>query len=448
MKKYAFVLLFILYFLSVIHDSILIGVLLSLVACVVLGLSFQGARTITRTISGILILLSIVLGIVYGMEPASIILGVQQNIPILVLILLAPLIAVPLRLSGYLSSIESVLISQKEKPNRAYGGLLMILFMLSPVLNIGAVRLTHEVVKDIGFDISFLGKAYVSGYLSAVVWSPYFASVATVLFMMDVSFSSYVMVGLIFGILQIFISLLLFVSRQSGSEAHGAGLKQNEMHKQDWSNVQKIFLFIILLMGMLIITERFLPLEMISIITFSTVLIPLLWGVLSGKLGPTITDMKETVRTVSRASNETLMFLTAGLFASVMMQTDFNDLLTPYFMTIADMSALLLILAIILLTIGLTMIGLHQIIVVPLIMLQVSPEAVGFSPVTMAFVFILAWSLSVVTSPISLTNLLVSNILKTRWSIVAFRWNGPYVAVMLIIGVAIALLLRAFSFFS
>lgn len=442
MKQVLIVLMILIYLINIFTDQKSISFSLSLVSFIILVISFYGGQYLSRNISLILIVITILLSFVYKMDWQIVYYGIQQNIPILSLILMAPLITIPLKLSGYLNSVINVLNSFRHNTVKAYSGVMLFLFIVSPVLNIGSVRLTHEIVRDIGFTKKFLGKAYVTGYTSAIVWSPYFASIATVLYMLEVPLSKYIIFGILLGFIQISISVIIFYFN------HDKVLSQNHYDesivgnlKNDWFNIYKLFTLIILLIGALVFIERITEIEMITIIILSAIIIPFLWGLLTNNIKNIIGEMKKVTSTFNNSNSEVILFLSAGLLASVMSQTTLNDMLTPFFVTLAEYSYILLIIVIIFLILFLTLIGLHQIVVIPLIILQTPPEAVGIPPLALAFVFILGWSLSVVTSPISLTNLLVSNLLNSKWWVVGFKWNGLYIFILFIIGSFISIVL-------
>src|SRR5699024_11601431 len=82
-----------------------------MLAFITLVFSFIGSNTFSRVISSLLLIASILIAIVYGMDWKTVLYGINQNVPILSLILMAPMIAVPLRLKGYLASLFNVLKS-------------------------------------------------------------------------------------------------------------------------------------------------------------------------------------------------------------------------------------------------------------------------------------------------------------------------------------------------
>src|SRR5699024_778005 len=208
------------------------------------------------------------------------------------------------------------------------------------------------------------------------------------------------------------------------------------------SDLYKVFLSIAAFIGLIVLIEYLTKGSIITIIILTAIFIPILWGVLTSNIKPVLKEIIRISVTFPNFKNETILFLSAGLLASVLLVTSFGEILTPLLVEISDYSYILFVITILFLIISLTLIGLHQIVVVPLIIIQVPPELVGIDPLVLSFIFILGWSVSVVTSPVSLTNLLVSNLLKTKWWEIGFKMNGLYLVILSFVGIILAIVLN------
>jgi len=445
LKQALMILMIFTYLISVFTGLELVTGILSILAFITLVFSFIGSNAFSRVISSLLLIGSILIAVLYGIDWKTVLYGINQNVPILSLILMAPMIAIPLRLKGYLTSLFNVLKSLSGNTIKAYSGLMTFLFVISPVFNIGSIRITHDIISEIGFSKRFLARAYIPAYTSAIVWSPYFASVATILYMFeDLSLSDYILIGLPLGIIQILISILIFyIFRNKTDVEQNISMEIDSYQlKKDWNNIYKVFISIAAFIGLIILIEYITKGNIITIIILTAIFIPILWGVLTSNIKPVLKEIIRISGTFPNFKNETILFLSAGLLASVLSGTSFGGILTPLLVEISDYSYILFVITILFLIISLTLIGLHQIVVVPLIIIQVPPELVGIDPLVLSFIFILGWSVSVVTSPVSLTNLLVSNLLKTKWWEIGFKMNGLYLIILSVVGIILAIVLN------
>jgi hypothetical protein len=436
-------------------DATFLRIFLSSLTFIVLILCIFHADKIPKMMGIVLLGLSLLIGVVNETSILSILNGFQKNLPILTLILLAPFITIPLKMSGYLHSTFYLMEELKKKPNKAFFGLSGFIFVISPILNIGAVRITHEIIKELDFKQTFLAKTYVIGYTTALVWSPYFASVAMVLHLMKVEMSSYILIGFIFALLQFLLGNLLFRLRTSNKKEIQRSTDNATGHLEDiqsypnhlaghYRNIIKLFFMIITVISLLIVLEYITRLPMLLLVGLSALVIPIIWGVISKKTRPTLGEMKDFIFHLDQASNEIVLFISAGLFASVLVNSPASNVFDQLFLSTASISSLLFITLVVFLVVFLTFIGIHQIIVVPLLVIQVDPELIGLSPLLLSFVFIMAWCVSIALTPISATNMLVSNLLKEKWWKVGIKWNGLYVLSVYIAGIIVFCVLKFF----
>lgn len=116
--------------------------------------------------------------------------GIFLILPLICLLALAPLLSIPLRLSGFFHAIEVLLRNLMHQPKKLYAGITGTLFLLAPVLNLGSVRILNEFLEEIKLPSAMSAKSYLVGFSTAVLWSPYFASVSLVLHYLNISLKS------------------------------------------------------------------------------------------------------------------------------------------------------------------------------------------------------------------------------------------------------------------
>lgn len=62
---------------------------------------------------------------------------------------MAPLLSIPLRLGGYFQSISVLLKNLLVQPKKLYAGITGTLFLLTPILNLGSVRIINEFLDEL-----------------------------------------------------------------------------------------------------------------------------------------------------------------------------------------------------------------------------------------------------------------------------------------------------------
>ena len=75
--------------------------------------------------------------------------GILMILPLICLVTLAPLLSLPLRLGGYFEAISFLLRNLLHQPKKLYAGITSTLFLLSPILSLGSVRIINEFLEDL-----------------------------------------------------------------------------------------------------------------------------------------------------------------------------------------------------------------------------------------------------------------------------------------------------------
>src|SRR5699024_6783664 len=154
-------------------------------------------------------LTGIIINFIYGYRGLGLFDGITQNLPLLAIILLAPLISLPLRGEGVITNVIHKVIEYRDDDREIFHGVTSFMIVLAAIFNIGALRIIHGFIEDFNFDNKLFSHAYYRGFTPAVVWSPFFASFGVVISMAEMSYISYMPVGIVFAAIQFTIAMLI-----------------------------------------------------------------------------------------------------------------------------------------------------------------------------------------------------------------------------------------------
>lgn len=177
--------------------------------------------------------------------------GIFLILPLLCLITLAPLLSIPLKLGGAFHSINILLRNLLHQPKKLYAGITGTLFFLSPILSLGSVRIINDFLEDLKLPSAMSAKSYLVGFTTAVMWSPYFASVSLVLHYLNVSFKEYILYGIGLSILSLLLGNVLFgfwVKRHPFTHQLTEAVPLESSHQK---NLVKLVLFVFSINGRL-----------------------------------------------------------------------------------------------------------------------------------------------------------------------------------------------------
>jgi hypothetical protein len=361
--------------------------------------------------------------------------GIFLILPLLCLITLAPLLSIPLRFGGYFEAVALLLKKLMLQPKKLYAGITGTLFLLSPVLNLGSVRIILEELK---LPSIVSAKSYLVGFTTAIFWSPYFASVSLVLHYLQVPFTSYMGYGMTLSFLSLLIGNALFALWQKRNplsmESTEALLLDRKIRRQ----LIRLVFFVVILMGSCLVIESVTHWSMIVIVCLISILVPAAFAVLPRnweKMRPLLTDYRD--RTVPLMNNELMLFMSAGMLAFAIKGTAFAEGVNLVLAQFAKESFFLFALAVIVIVLVLTYMGIHQIAVVGALAMQLQPAELGISSVSLALLLLLTWAISTALSPFSGLNLMVSRFAGISGVQVGLRANGIHLTIVAIVGVTI-----------
>lgn len=436
-KSNLLILVLLLYFSNVFISNIYSDVLLSILAFLLLLAAIPTSKSVTK-IMGIS-LLSIGLTISLLMNKATLletIQGIQLNLPLLILILMAPILSIPLKSGTYLDAPMAYIEQVKEKPKQLFLSISGFLTLLAPILNVGSVRILDDLMRGRNLPSELLGRSYFTGFSTAMVWSPYFGSVALVLYYLDISYSDYFIIGILFACTQLLTGNVLFSIRNrkmmSGKNGED-GLLGEKIHILPL--VVKFAFSLGVLIVALIFLESLTKLSMLVLVSMLAFVIPAVWMLAAGKWKIFAEQVVLYKNQVTKGSgNEIVLFLSAGLFGSAISNSSISVWIRSILLQISESSFFFFVIFIVFIIMFFALIGFHQIITIPILVMQIDPASIGVDPIVLAFVFIMAWFMSAIISPINAITILISNSLNRKFFTVSFRWNGLYVLSMFLIG--------------
>ncbi|WP_071393152.1 hypothetical protein [Bacillus tuaregi] len=363
--------------------------------------------------------------------------GIFLILPLLSLITLAPLLAIPLKLGGYFEAVSRLLHNLLHHPQKLYAGITGTLFFVSPILNLGSVRIVNEFLEDLELPSEMSAKSYIVGFSTALMWSPYFASVSLVLHYLNVPFKDYFVYGMGISILSLLVGNLFFVLWEKRNPMVCDQASIQPIEKKQRRKLTEMVLFVALLMAACLIIEAVTKWSMIVIVCLISISVPLLMTAVTSKwkqAKPLWTDFRD--RAVPLMNNEIMLFMSAGMLAFALKGTSVMNGVSHILKLLAHQSFFLFAIAVLLIVFCLTYIGIHQIAVVGALAMQLNPAELGINSIALAFILLLTWYISTALSPFSGLNLMVSRFSHLSGVQVGLRTNGLYILTVVTIGVA------------
>lgn len=403
--------------LYVFYNLLAIGVFFS-----IWTLLEKNAKIFTFTLIG----LGVAINYAFTGEAFAIFQGITRNMPLLAILILAPLLSIPLKREGIIDSTVSYLDGLKSNPRNIFYGLSSVMVVISPILNMGALRIVHGLVENIKIAPKVLSKSYFIGFTPSIIWSPFFASVGIVIFYLDITYISYLPVGITFALIQLFCGLLLFRPKSAGKGGAVAAIKADGEDKQR-KHTFMLISYVLLIIFLLLSLEQWLQKSMLLLVSILCVFVALVWFLLRGTKNIFRKELllfKDKVLTQTKT--EICLFLSAGVFGHAISLTPVKTVIEQSMLWASFHSIGVLFALIVSCVILLAMLGVHQIITVPLVLTSIISADILIHPSIIAFMCIFSWMISSALSPLNAMNIIISACVKRNGVTVAFRWNGAF----------------------
>ena len=438
MRSYLILSMCVLFLVQYFINNVWIGYLVVVLAISAFISSVKNASGFPRIIGIFMMGTGIVLEVFKGTGMDGISQGILLILPLLCLVTLAPLLSIPLKLGGYFESIDSLLRNLLHHPRRLFAGITTSLFILSPILSLGSVRILSEFLSDLKLPTAMSAKSYLIGFSTAIMWSPYFASVSLVLYYLDMAVGKYILYGIGLSFLSLLVGNFLFVVWESRHPLERSDIPEVPLAKKPRKHLLLLALFVTLLISFTLTIEYVTKWSMIVIVSMISVVIPLVWGIVTNgwvRLIPLLKNYRD--QTVPMMNNEIMLFTSAGLLAHAIQGTSFANRISEFLTSVANVSFLLFAICVIVIVVVVTYVGVHQIAVIAALTMQLKAEELGISNLALAMLLLLCWSISSASSPFSGLNLMVSRIVGISGFETGIRANGLHLSIMVVIGLGI-----------
>lgn len=442
MRSYLILSMCVLFLIYYFIQNVWLGYFVVLLAITSFIGSAMNAKGFPRIIGIMMMGTGIILEIYKGTGAEGISQGILMILPLLCLVTLAPLLSIPLKLGGYFESIDTLLRNLLHHPRQLFAGITTSLFILSPILSLGSVRILSEFLSDLKLPTAMSAKSYLIGFSTAIMWSPYFASVSLVLYYLDMEVGKYIVYGIGLSFLSLIIGNGLFALWERRNPLERIHTPEVPLKKESQKQLIWLGMFVTLLLSSSLTIEYLTKWSMIIIVCMISILLPIAWGLITKgwhRLIPLLKNYRD--HSVPMMSNEIMLFTSAGLFAHAVQGTTFANIVSDFLTGVAKDSILLFAVAVIVIVVVVTYLGLHQIAVIAALAMQLKAEELGISNLSLAMLLLLSWSISSASSPFSGLNLMVSKIVGISGFETGIRANGLHLAILTVIGLGIIMII-------
>jgi DcuC family C4-dicarboxylate transporter len=381
--------------------------------------------------------------------------ALSANGGLVVLFIALPLFSILLSFNDYLTAVERLFQNYVKKSFSFFTLAAVLAGLIGAVMNLGGITLMHELLhpnlKRYG-DEKELAQALSRGNLSMSYWAPCHMSVATVVTYTGISWLSLVPRGLFLSFLQLVLIGLFFYL--AGRKAEGrtktatpgfgtakaglveegitnasldnasrnnaglnnaglnnAGLNNAGLAKEDQAMLKELLWVYLGLIVWVAILNWQTSLPILAIITLSAYIYPLLIGRLLSKKDLFNCGWHDYVHSkLPKIVNQVTLFSAVGFFGKALELSGIGDQVIGLMHLDQIGSTVFLIAGIAFTMIFISMIGIHPLVSMIALATTLKPDLLGIDALTLAYTYLLGYSVGVVVSPFSAVALAISGL--------------------------------------
>ncbi|MBB5174376.1 TRAP transporter large permease subunit [Texcoconibacillus texcoconensis] len=399
---------------------------------------------LNRIVALTLIIVGTMIFYIEGVALYQVVLGFGENINLLALFLFIPLIGTFLSSAGYLNALQYAIQKRaRNGQNHPYKMGFLLLATTGTVLNFGAMSIVKRIADEsfTSFHERKLTLHIMRAFGFCMLWSPYFVNVGLVTVLFDVSWFQIGLYGFILALIHGTLSTLMLSRISFDNDPFIEREAQAEDEVESYS-LRPLILFTMVLLTLSILLDYWLEMNMITIVSFLAIALPLLWALYSNILKQYVQDVSSHIQSAfPKVKNVLAIFISAGYFGTAINNTNMGEWVSTFLDRVSLGSVYFLTLLIIIVSILLAQLGIHPIVIVIGIGSSLSPVTLGVSPEYLALTLLLAWSLATQVSPFSGQVLMASRLINISTFKIA-KQNAMFVLLSMIF-----LSLTLYSFF-
>ncbi|KUO75372.1 MAG: C4-dicarboxylate ABC transporter [Desulfosporosinus sp. BRH_c37] len=422
---------------------------------IVISLSFTVVTGSAKVIGYVSFALSISLLLIYHAPLSVWTQALQENLYLVVMFTLVPLLGIPIQYGGYFESLQSVFRRYVHTNSRFYLLVSLISAFIGVLVNMAVVPLVHQIslASDKSSDKKLLSIAISRGFTTCTIWAPTTAAIALIIQLSDAEWHSFFPFGLFFGMIAGLIGYTM-MKLAGGSVENSSAIavatvdpaeKLNSIAEINLRKVIELSVFGITLIFLIVIVSLITGISTIIVVSIASLVFPVIWLALIGRLPVLIREFKGDyyIERLPRLKNEIVLFVGAGLFATSISYSHLGNYVPNILNPIVGSNPLWLAVVIILSSLILSVLGVHPIITVTILGGTLKAAAYGVTPTYMALILAISWAMGISIAPSSATVIAISGLTEQSPLKVGFGWNGLYVLIVSTVLIMLLTLFRA-----
>lgn len=457
MHHLLFISCMILYLLSVAIPSSALNLIVSILCLLIVALSFKRVGKTVQVISSIFLIVGLAMLWTSGAQWKDYILSFGPMLNLLCLFMVVPLLAYPIRLGNYASSIQEIIQKKVKNPKQLYMMTSGLSYFFSSFINLASLPMTYHAIKpslsnySVANEYRFMSRAITHGFSMPLLWTPVTPIVGIVIEMNGVSWVSMLPYLVPLSLMGIGLDWLL-ATRQYNKNVNAGYVTDKETAAaaefvpQQTNRTSRLFHILIALIIFNVIVsiiEFKSSFSFLFIVTLLVIPVAFSWSILLRKGKLFLKETKEHFQThVVKMSGQFVIFLSAGFFISAMKFSNTDHLFNTGLLQVKDsigVESFLVLLPLVPLI--LAFMGLHPAVAIALMAEALDPNALQISSQLLTLSMLGGAVGAFLMGPFNATIGLMATIVEESPYKIS-NWNAPFTISYLLLLMSFIFLLQ------
>lgn len=403
-----------------------------IIMLIMIALSFTVVSGTTLIIGFMSFALSIILFLYYNAPLSVWQQALQENIYLVVMFTLVPLLGIPIQHGGYFEALQGVFRRYVYNNSRFYLLVSFVSAFVGVLVNLAVVPLVLQISKasSKSSNKKLLSSAIVRGFATCTIWAPTTAAIALIVQLSGASWLLFFPYAILCGVISGLVGYFMTMYEEKGVGDALTSVVEEPDVEINVRKVVELSVFGIILISAIAVVSYITGIHTVIVVSLASLIYPVIWLGIIGRLQILIREFKSYFNeSLPKIKNEIILFVGAGLFATSINYSHLGDYVSVLLSMLVGKNALLLAVVIILAILMLSALGIHPIIPVTIIGGTVKAAAYGVTPTYLALIMAISWAMGISISPSSATVIALSGLTGQSPIHVGLRWNGFYVLI-------------------
>lgn len=450
-----FVIVILVYLLSILFPQLNLDFLLSILCIIVVFTTMFRVKRFVKILGTIFLLLGFSLLLISDAHSYEYVTSFGPMLDLITMFTLLPILGIPIMVGSYSDEIQALIYKKVKTFGQLYMMTSGLSYVLSIFMNLAAMPMVYHSIspsldgRDVKNKAQFMSKAITHGYAMPLMWAPVTPIVGIVISVTEVNWLSIILYILPLSIFGLALDWYLGTRGDKrgflvGTSSRISGNETAATIEKEPVSLRRVFhiVFAILIFNIAIsIAEFQLPYSFLILVSLLVIPFAFTWSLLLDKRREFHQSLKSHFSFFStRMQDQFFIYLSAGFFISTINISHTNVLLNDVISQVkVFIGAEAFIILLPLIPLMFAFIGLHPAVTVALMAEALNPSTLGISPIILTVAMLAGAVSAFLMGPYNATIGLMSSIVKVD-SFKVSRWNRNY-TVLYLLGVMVYLFL-------